>query len=748
MGLTELQEAWRDHSAQIAAEYEEWDANRSNAIPSYLDALNAFLRDRIDLSQFRSRIDSLSKSEPHWGFRGTSQMFFNQLVKAADHADLSAALRAALGAPGDEAEARRKIELLERAVEAARTRAEGSGATKPGIGRIDSFVSFFWELQDRQSWPMFYPNSRDVLEQQGMLDLNQGQADLYFSYRQVVFDLRRTLDTDTWGVEHLLWRLGKGAEEREEAKEEVSIEADAADLYASYREQNLYFPDEIVTSLVLSLATKRFVILSGISGTGKTKIALGLAKFLERGERKDGVVDVEPPRSDPQNIYIKLTAPKLQRGSVSLIAEAQELVARAVGLPPRGQSQAYVAKLPDGARRKVRLNNIGFTQETRTLYRLYLLKDVTEWLRENSKPGDYLHLQLDPEPGVDFAISVLPGDPAAAAVDLPDRPRRYTTIAVRSDWTDPRGLIGYFNPITRSYVQTELIVLLLRAAEDPGNPYILVLDEMNLARVEYYFSDFLSALESGEELGLMAPGVEEESAAANEDSGEAEVPGSLPIPPNVSFVGTVNIDETTHAFSPKVLDRANVIEFSEVDIERALGHGVERPNEGLRLRGGTFSPHWLCTSHEEAMRPRSRAHEFDEFTGPLEDVHAILSEFGRPFGYRVIDEVSAFVGHAIEKTEGSQEEIIRQAFDLQLQQKIVGKLSGGRELQEPLTHLLDYCLEGERRSGIDAKAVLAAAVTRLSPSERPIESHYPRTARRLLRMLNRVVETGFVGVLE
>lgn len=676
-------------------------------------------------------------------------MFFNQLVKAGDEAELAPALRATLGAPADEEDARRKIGRLEEAVENTRIRAEASGATKPGIGRIDSFVSFFWELQDRERWPMLYPNSRDVLEKEGMLDVNRGQADLYLAYRDVVFGLRQRLDTGTWGVEHLLWRLGKGAEEleRAEEREEAGNAAEPApDLYARYREQDLHFPDEIVTSLVLSLATKRFVILSGISGTGKTQIALGLAHYLESTEEpvEAEPVEAEPPQSDAENVYVRITAPKLQRGSVSLVADVREYVDAAIGLPERGSSKPYATKLPDGSIHKMRLNNIGFSDESRQLLRLYLLKDITEWLQGQARPGDYLRLALAPETGVDVALSVVGGTRPRAA----ESPKRHLTVAVRSDWTDPRGLIGYFNPITRSYVQTDMIELLLRAAEDPENPYLVVLDEMNLARVEYYFSDFLSALESGESLRLMPPGLEEESAAAAEESGEPEVPGSLPIPPNVSFVGTVNVDETTHAFSPKVLDRANVIEFGEVDVERALGHGIERTEGGLRLRNGALSPSWLCTTREESMRTRSLAHEIDDFTEALEDVHAILSEFQLPFGYRVIDEVSAFVGHALEKTEGDQEVIVRQAFDLQLQQKIVVKLSGGRELEAPIANLLDYSLDGEKRSNVEVGEVREAAQRRLGPLDGRPPARYPHSARRLLRMLNRLAETGFVGALE
>jgi 5-methylcytosine-specific restriction enzyme B len=79
---------------------------------------------------------------------------------------------------------------------------------------------------------------------------------------------------------------------------------------------------------------------------------------------------------------------------------------------------------------------------------------------------------------------------------------------------------------------------------------------MNLARVEHYFSDFLSAMESGEEIHLHDdPQVEEEE----------DIPRRIAIPKNVFVIGTVNVDETTYMFSPKVLDRAFVLEFNDVD---------------------------------------------------------------------------------------------------------------------------------------------------------------------------------------
>jgi len=739
MGTAELEEAWSRYRADIEDEYREWDERRLEAVTPHLEALNAFLGGDSDLAEFRTKIDSLTKSLPLWGFRGTSQMFFNQLVKAADNTVLEATLREVLPAPGSAEQAREKLESFEGEVMDARELAEVMGATQPGTGRVDAFISFFWELQDRNTWPTFFPNSRDVLERYELLDVSQGQADLYLEYQARIQELKEILGTGTWGVEHLLWRLGKGANDEKAPAAEAATPAPSGDLYASYRQQGLNFPDELVTSLVLSLATKRFVILSGISGTGKTQIALGLANYLEAEERQEQP-ESEPPQQDPKNIYIRLTASKLRRGHASLINEARDYVNATLGLPPRGKSKLYPTRLPSGEEYEVRLNNVNFSNSPRQLNRLYFRKEIWNWLQENAKPGDFLHLEIEPSDGVAFALDVIPGAPEVSGAQS-----RHAMIAVRSDWTDPRGLIGYFNPLTSTYERTTLVELLLRAADDPERPYVVILDEMNLARLEYYFSDFLSAIESGEPVALMSPGAADEAAA--QTGADAEVPAELDIPPNVSFVGTVNVDETTHPFSPKVLDRANVIEFDEVDVERALGHAVTPAVGGLRLQSAAFDPTWLCTSREEALTLKEKAHGVEQFTEALEDVHGILAWFNRQFGYRVIDEVSAFVGHALDKVEGDQEQVIRAAFDLQLKQKIIPKLSGGRELEEPLARLLRYALDGTKTRDVEVDAVRGEAHRRLEPKADPAPV-YPGAARKLLRMLDRLVASGFIGALE
>lgn len=324
-------------------------------------------------------------------------MFFNQLVKAADSPDLAEGLRAALPTPTTTDDAEGKLNAFLAVVDRARERAKTTGATAPGRGRINFFVSFFWELLDREEWPTFFPNSRDVLEQHGLLDTSQSQPALYIAYGSRMRELKERLGTTTWGVEHLLWRLGKGASEPEvpavEATADATKPAEAAgiDLYASYRAQELHFPDEVVTSLVLSLATKRFVILSGISGTGKTQIALGLARHLESGSDEEPV-EVEPPAGDTSNVYIRMTAPKLQRSRTTLDAATRATIEARLGLPQRGTSKRFTARLPNGSMGSLRLNNLGFTDPTRQLFLLFFLKDTGAWLADHARPGDFLHL--------------------------------------------------------------------------------------------------------------------------------------------------------------------------------------------------------------------------------------------------------------------------------------------------------------------------------------------------------------------
>lgn len=220
-------------------------------------------------------------------------------------------------------------------------------------------------------------------------------------------------------------------------------------------------------------------------------------------------------------------------------------------------------------------------------------------------------------------------------------------ISVKPNWTSAEDLIGFYNPLQRAYTVTPFIEALFAASRDPARLHIICLDEMNLARVEYYFADFLSQLEERENpcidlypddeaghvltelrvliqalLGLsldlstvsletlladrptMAQLAERLALADGESfpqlharirrslTGALTVPSRLPIPPNVRFVGAVNMDDTTHYLSPKVLDRAHVLQFQSPlkyweQVKNEVGE-ADPPPHGLRIPASCF----------------------------------------------------------------------------------------------------------------------------------------------------------------
>lgn len=152
----------------------------------------------------------------------------------------------------------------------------------------------------------------------------------------------------------------------------------------------------------------------------------------------------------------------------------------------------------------------------------------------------------------------------------------YEVVAVGADWTDTRPLLGYENILGSSptYTVPKALDLIIRASRNKERPHFLILDEMNLSHVERYFSDFLSLMEV-KKIDVEASKIKLHSNEDGMPSTDGNVEGSvehrISWPENLFVIGTVNIDETTHMFSPKVLDRAHVIEFKPDEHDVAQG---------------------------------------------------------------------------------------------------------------------------------------------------------------------------------
>ena len=232
---------------------------------------------------------------------------------------------------------------------------------------------------------------------------------------------------------------------------------------------------------------------------------------------------------------------------------------------------------------------------------------------------------------------------------------------VRPEWTDPTGLTGYYDVLSNRYVVPTFLEAILLATAHRDSPVFVVLDEMNLARVEYYFSDVLSCVETGETLKLHSSGVPLEGSTG------IGIQAELPLPHNLFIVGTINVDETTNPVSDKVLDRAHVIDMSSVDLV-----GFFAKLEGREPELGAARA--ACESQVLA-------------------VHALMSAHGLGFGYRVAEEVVRY--HAFAAKHGLAS--VNDVADELMVQKILVKLRGA-ERQRGLLTGLAKALDGLPRS--------------------------------------------------
>ncbi len=314
---------------------------------------------------------------------------------------------------------------------------------------------------------------------------------------------------------------------------------------------------------------------------------------------------------------------------------------------------------------------------------------------------------------------------------------RIAFVPVRPDWMDNRGLLGFYNLITDRYVTEKILRLLIRAENDPDNPYFVILDEMNIAKVEYYFSDFLSLMESrthdrpkGEPLILHNQG-----KAIEPSDNEEPIPERLHIPPNVFFTGTVNVDETTYMFSPKVLDRANVIEFNGV---RLSDDKTRAPDGPFAVKDGNVLGKLYDTT--ETFSSQRDYNNFlsitDNGDNPLLELLHILERHNLHFGYRVANEIARFICHAGDSIQHFQ---IDDALDIQFLQKILPKFHGTRgKLEKPLMDIFKFCCDIDDEVDINVY---------LDSQDRIADVRFPRTGKKVAIMIKDLQSQGYTSFI-
>jgi 5-methylcytosine-specific restriction protein B len=242
-------------------------------------------------------------------------------------------------------------------------------------------------------------------------------------------------------------------------------------------------------------------------------------------------------------------------------------------------------------------------------------------------------------------------------------------VAVGADWTNNEPLLGYADAINEGRYcapASGILQLLDHAQKTPKAPHFLILDEMNLSHVERYFADFLSAMESSEpKLALHGQGTLKADTL--------DVPASLDLPRNVFIIGTVNVDETTYMFSPKVLDRANVIEFrvSADQMSAFLAAPTSASVNDLNGQGAHYAEAFVARAQAEVSLDPAVTAQLQE---NLIELFEPLAEVGAEFGYRSAKEIARFV--AIHRELSGEGWDYKDALDAQVMQKLMPKLHG------------------------------------------------------------------------
>lgn len=325
-------------------------------------------------------------------------------------------------------------------------------------------------------------------------------------------------------------------------------------------------------------------------------------------------------------------------------------------------------------------------------------------------------------------------------------------MSVRPDWRDSKSLLGYYNPLIGNYEWTPFLRFLLKVVSSykkgDGLAWFVLLDEMNLAHVEYYFADILSVIESGRERGWSR---EPLRFVYPEDAKGNLPPAEIFLPPNLYFVGTVNIDETTHAFSPKVLDRAFTLELTEADFSTYFPNvaGKEvKLNETIQqrlLEHFTFNKQFAnitkqCIGNYLDSKPQVRVW--------LQNLNSSLRQYNMHFGYRVFDEIVAFLSVAESNKLFEDLGGFEAAFDLAILMKVLPKFHGSRgKLEAPLCVVLAWCIDPDTPQEETISDALKGIETSTDLVEEleGLKYRYPATAERVRRMLYLLYIDGFAA---
>jgi 5-methylcytosine-specific restriction protein B len=309
---------------------------------------------------------------------------------------------------------------------------------------------------------------------------------------------------------------------------------------------------------------------------------------------------------------------------------------------------------------------------------------------------------------------------------------QYCIVPVGADWTNREPLLGYPNALQDTkYVKPEngVLDLINRARLNVKKPYFLILDEMNLSHVERYFADFLSTMESGGAIPLHT--IENE---------ENDIPKQLNLPSNLFIIGTVNIDETTYMFSPKVLDRANTIEFrlTEKDLNDFIKSNIPLDMKVLKGSGENMGESFV------AMATQKTDKNLEKAEADLIKFFKELKKSGAEFGYRTASEIGRLM-YMLELLGEKDDNLL----DIAIMQKLLPKLHGSRnKLTKVLPVLGGFCLKNKDKIKEDYLDKFVSNNITEEELNKDKNIKYPISFEKICRMYKNAIENGFASYAE
>lgn len=329
----------------------------------------------------------------------------------------------------------------------------------------------------------------------------------------------------------------------------------------------------------------------------------------------------------------------------------------------------------------------------------------------------------------------------------PTTPGNYCLIEVKPNWHDSSELLGYYSNLTQMYHVTDFLRFVYKATINEDYPFFVCLDEMNLAPVEQYFAEYLSVLETRtvvegkiETAKLLTKesfegyDLEQDYTALDREVIKYIQENGLSLPDNLFIIGTVNMDDTTHQFSRKVIDRAFTIEMNGGDLKAMFDseniYSLQYQDTPVSL--DLFKPKYVKAA--EALEDNEILEYADEIKAQvpalLTKINDILKDTPFRVSYRVQNELILYVANMILTSQDATiniNSIIKEATLVILLEKVLPRVQGDEKLlsdsEGSVFDKLQKLLEQDF-AGLETTAVYDEVVAKLKEMDKRLSNTY------------------------